>query len=222
MIKKVTIYGERCTGTNYLESLLTKNFKTKITWEYGHKHFFGFNDLSNSDDTLFIGIVRDPFNWLNSFYKQPWHIPKHINESPYNFLNKEFYSVKDLPEINPITNNEEFMKDRNIYTKKRYKNIFELRYTKLNFLMNDMPKLVKNYIFIRYEDLLEDFENTLNNIRNKGLIVKSDNFPQNIFYYKKNKKKKFKNTNEELIISKDIIKNNKNFNLDIEKELKYI
>ena len=44
MIKKYTIYGERCCGTKYLQELITKNFNTPITWEYGWKHFFGFQD----------------------------------------------------------------------------------------------------------------------------------------------------------------------------------
>ena len=43
MIKKVTIYGERCSETNYLEQLLINNFDIDITWKYGWKHFFGFH-----------------------------------------------------------------------------------------------------------------------------------------------------------------------------------
>ena len=35
MIKKVTIYGERCSETNYLEQLLINNFDIDITWKYG-------------------------------------------------------------------------------------------------------------------------------------------------------------------------------------------
>ena len=44
MLKKYTIYGERCSGTNYLESIININFDSNITWEYGWKHFFGFQD----------------------------------------------------------------------------------------------------------------------------------------------------------------------------------
>ena len=56
MLKKYTIYGERCSGTNYLQYIMSINFDVKITWEYGRKHFFGFEDkkLNNSEDTLFI------------------------------------------------------------------------------------------------------------------------------------------------------------------------
>ena len=46
MLKKVTIYGERCSGTNYLENLLLLNFDIEIVWDYGSKHFFGFNKVN--------------------------------------------------------------------------------------------------------------------------------------------------------------------------------
>ena len=49
---KVTIYGERCSGTNYLEALLKLNFDVQIVRNYGSKHFFGFKDLNNTDDVL--------------------------------------------------------------------------------------------------------------------------------------------------------------------------
>ena len=64
MLNKFTIYGERCSGTTYLEQIINLNFKADITWEYGWKHFFGFHDLTNSDDTLFICIVRNPYDWI--------------------------------------------------------------------------------------------------------------------------------------------------------------
>ena len=79
MITKYTIYGERCSGTNYLEDIISKNFNVEITWRYGWKHFFGHNitdktnnletDIKNADDVLFICIVRDIIPWINSLYK---------------------------------------------------------------------------------------------------------------------------------------------------------
>jgi hypothetical protein len=52
MLNKVTIYGERCSGTNYLEQLLIKNFDVEVVWTYGWKHFFGFTDLNNSNEAI--------------------------------------------------------------------------------------------------------------------------------------------------------------------------
>jgi len=218
-IQKITIYGERCSGTNYLEMLLAKNFHDyKLTWEYGSKHFFGHQNLQNSDDTLFICIVRNPVDWFNSLYRQKWHIANHLRLSIENFLNTEFYSYND--QSSGSKDGTEIMEDRNIYTGERYKNIFELRHTKLNFLYKDLSKLVKNYIFIKHEDLINNFEKTMIKIKNIGLIVKpSINFPLNVFTYKKSKKIFKKKSNE---ITEKRILNHSDFRKDYEKILGYI
>ena len=91
----VTIYGERCSGTNYLEQILLLNFNVNVVWKYGWKHFFGFNDLSNSDDTLFIGIVRNIYDWVNSLYRDKYHLPPELTKDTDTFLNNEFYSIFD-------------------------------------------------------------------------------------------------------------------------------
>lgn len=41
--------------------------------------FFGFNKLSNTDDILFIGIIRYLCNWANSLYRNKHHLQKIIN-----------------------------------------------------------------------------------------------------------------------------------------------
>jgi hypothetical protein len=183
-ITKYTIYGERNSGTNYLAQLMYKNFDSSNIF-VNNKHFFGHNDLSNTDEILFIAIVRNPYDWLNSMYKTPYHI-EHMNRNIENFCLDEIFSVIGFG------NNDELMQDRNIYTKMRYKNIFELRHTKLKFLIDDMPNKVKKYILIRHEDLLDDFENTMNKIKNMGLKVKDNiQFPLNINVNSKNHNVKY-------------------------------
>ena len=79
--RKFVILGERCSGTNFLEAALTQNFDITYTSEYGSKHFFCNNNYTTaSDDTVFIGIVRNPIYWLNSFSKELYHIPS-VNKS---------------------------------------------------------------------------------------------------------------------------------------------
>jgi hypothetical protein len=181
MIKRFIIYGERCSGTNYLQELIELNFDVETTWDYGWKHFFGFNDVSKSDNTLFVCIVRDPYTWINSMYRIPHHITHTIRGNPHKFLNNEIFSFDDHNENRDET--KEKMEDRHIYTNERYKNIFELRYTKLHYLTKDLPAKVKHYIFIRYEDLLYDFDNTMNRLKKTGLKVKPNIvFPINTKY----------------------------------------
>ena len=223
MLTKVTLYGERCSGTNYLEKIITLNFDVTITWEYGWKHFFGFNNLSNSDDTLFIGIVRDPCEWINSLYKNPYHLSKKQCSSINNFLYDEVISYMDESE------SEIIIKDRNIYNNQNYKNIMELRSFKLKYLIEDMPRNVKNYILIQHESLLNDFVNTMTKIKDCGLQVKENIvFPQNLLTHSKNKEEIFKlkqnkqqQQQQQPIISNETIINHPNFSAFYERKMGY-
>lgn len=136
MILKYSVFGERCSGTSYLEELMVANFRLAFTDEYGLKHWWLGKDLTNSDDTLFIGIVRSPVSWLCSFYNNPLHIPEE---------NKELSRLLFAPFVGNRKYNEE-----------NYKNIFEMRNVKIKSLLKDMPKKVKNYIFTTYESIRDD------------------------------------------------------------------
>jgi hypothetical protein len=203
-MKKVTIYGERCSGTNYLEELLIYNFDVEIVWNYGWKHFFGFNDLTNSDDTLFIGIIRNLEDWINSLYREKHHLPTHLTENIDTFLTNTFYSI--------YYNGNEIMTDRNIDTGERYKNIYELRLVKNKYLIEKMPKLVKNYCLITYDELVDSFLDIMNKLKNSGLKIKDNiDFPLNVTYYKKEKNTSFKKKeniipNEKIIIENEELK----------------
>lgn len=177
-MKKVQIYGERCSGTNYLEELLVLNFDVEIVWDYGWKHFFGFSDLTNSDDVLFIGIIRNLEDWINSLYREKYHLPSHLTENIDTFLTNTFYSIT----------NDEIVIDINTDTGERYKNIYELRLVKNKYLIEKMPKLVNNYCLITYDDLVDNFLDIMNKLKNSGLKIKdSIDFPLNVNYFKKSK-----------------------------------
>ena len=218
-IKNFTIYGERCSGTNFLEAIFTgksyfyddkKNdgsvffkeelpaFNIPVTWDFGHKHFFGFDDEKikiNGDNTLFIGIVRDPYDWLSSFFIKKHHVPQ-INHSLKNFLFGEWFSINH----DEFSENflKEYEEDRNLLNGKRYKNIFELRKNKLNYLFNTMPKIAKNYILIKYEDLCNNQKEIIELI--------SEEFDLDICNYEYIKTKQFKKPQNKLKIQ--VIKNN--------------
>ena len=179
MIKKFTIFGERCSGTNFLEQAILQNFDLEVTWDYGWKHWIGHHQFQNTeqeDETLFIGIIREPLGWINSFFKKPHHLPHHNKKNIQSFIHNEFYSLYD--------HGSENMLDRNYLTKKRYKNIFECRYYKNKYLIETMPKLVKNYILIRYEDLFQYYDLTLDYIKQKFQLTSKYNIFKKINTYK--------------------------------------
>lgn len=222
MVKKFTILGERCSGTNFLESAMIENFDVELTWEYEFKHFFGFNEFINSDDVLFIGIVRDPYAWINSLYIKKYHLSPELRKNVFNYLNKPFWSFFDTKESKRNGQyGKEIMHDRHIYTKERYENIYDCRKTKLRYLIDDMPNKVKNYILIKYEDLRDNFAATLELIRQKGnLQIKSNiEYPVKVTYIH-NKNKKFTG-NSRQVLGKDMVLSHKCFDTYYEKKLGY-
>ena len=163
-----TIYGERCSGTNFLMHAILSNFNLEYTTKYSWKHFFGnYNfksDIKNEDDTLFICIIRNPIEWIDSFYNKLHHIPEENRNSINDFLFNKFYSIYE----DTLT---EIIEDRHIITKERYKNIFELREVKNNYLINEMKNNVKNYILIRYEDIRDNYDIVLAAVSNEGAAL---------------------------------------------------
>ena len=112
------------------------------------------------------------------------------------------------------------MEDRHIYTGERYKNIYELRHIKIKWMLEELPKKVKHSIFIKYEDLLNDFENIMIRIKNKGLIIKPEIiFPLNSDKYKDTSNKYEKKINT---IPNTMIMNNSNLIREYEEKLGYI
>lgn len=160
VMKEFTILGERCSGTNFLQYLLLENFDIQVTWRTGWKHFFGHEEnvrlIQENPDVLFLGIVRNPIDFLMSFYSHKHHQPPARTSDLRTFLTSEFYSmeINRDGQLGPV----EIMEDRNFATgdKRRFKNIFEMRSFKNRFLFEFMPQLARHYQFIRYEDLKSD------------------------------------------------------------------
>jgi hypothetical protein len=169
-MKNFTVLGERNTGTHFLQYAMIFNYN--INYERLNKHFFGHEDFPKNDldNTFYLCIVRNPVDWIDSLFKRLHHIPPKNKANIQNFLNNEWYSIYEEGD----KNGKEILEDRNIYTKQRYKNIFELRKIKHDYFLNTISKQVKHFMIIKYEDLRDNYENTLVKIGEKfGLKRKS-------------------------------------------------
>lgn len=186
--KSFVIYGERNSGTNYLETILTgksyhehhniaafdipvinSSIKQKFDPDHGHKHFFGFHSdiIKQTKGVIFIGIIRNPYDWIMGLSKTLHHIPPE-NHDIISLLTNEWYSIEHNKKH--IDYGKELLDDRDFDTGKlprinnysrqnlpvRYKNIFAMRSKKLRYLYDTMPIIAKNYEFIKYEDLCND------------------------------------------------------------------
>jgi hypothetical protein len=174
--KYFTIFGERCSGTTYLEKLILANFDIDITWVHAWKHFFGYNAFAPiADDTLFIGIIRNEIDWLNSFYREKHHVPTILHKLP-DFLFNEFYSVDDNGEI--------ILEQFNCHTLNKYSNIFNMRRIKNEYLTTIMPQKVKNYMLLDYDDLCANYCSVLDTIQKKFNLTPKNATYINIATYK--------------------------------------
>lgn len=159
MLKRFTIFGERCSGTNFLEESILCNFEAELTWDFGFKHFFGRkedDEWKNSQDCLFLCIVRDGYSWMNSLRKNPHHLDQNMNKDNLSFLSSQVISVDDKGKI--------IKEDLNWKTKDFYKNLYELRKEKTDYLLNVLPQKVRHCLFFRYEDLCTKFQFEMNRV----------------------------------------------------------
>jgi len=190
--KSFVIYGERNSGTNYLETILTgesyhlyhdtsafeipcdnSSVEGKSLSIFGSKHFFGYHDdqiKSEGRSNIFIGIIRNPYDWLVACNKDKHHIPPENHEIK-DFLTNEWYSIEH-GEKNKDRGKEK-IEDRNFKNGMRYKNVFEMRSAKIKYLCQTMPiltKKTKNYELIKYEDLCFDPWSIITEISKKYLL----------------------------------------------------
>jgi hypothetical protein len=143
------IFGERCSGTNLLQNLVETNFHLEYNNNICHKHFFGFSSLENTNNTLFLCVVRNFYDWIMSFYEKQHHINKSDNSNDSKnmktFLTQEIHSFD--------TQGNEIIQDWNYATGCPYKNIFELRKLKNLFFTDILPTKVKNHYLVLYENI---------------------------------------------------------------------
>lgn len=168
MIENVQIYGERNSGTNYLEELLRKNLdgNLKIGFDFGWKHWFPNLKMINSSNimnVLFIFITKDPYSWLVSMNRKPHHAPQLYNLEFSDFIRRPWACYKGMGyekralklKEEPLQDHEEMLHERNPDTGERYSNIMLLRNAKNKSFLN-LSKIVNNFEHIRYEDLLDN------------------------------------------------------------------
>ena len=144
-INYIKIFGERNSGTNFIERLIEKNclninvfssyYRGGTGWKHGFPNIKYFNKL---DNTLFIFVIRDLELWLKSMYNQPYHYKR-----PQN--------IRDFINNNLIMEDKRLDHDVNVNPNEK-QNILQLRYSKMQKYI-DFCDLVRHFVFINLEDI---------------------------------------------------------------------
>lgn len=217
-IRSFQVLGERCSGTNFLQGLLGHFPNVKLCWKYGWKHFpvwFSVEEELNwrkDEETLFVAIIRNPYDWLQSLNRTPHHSDPSLKKLPFSQF------IRSTWKLAPYDQSIRAHTDKDPISGDYFKNAIYLRSAKARdwLILREAP----HNFFINYETLRDHPYAViaemadLFNLECKGVFHNSD-------YYKNNPKKLYKRSKYPPISVVDLSYINRCLDHDLEIELGY-
>jgi hypothetical protein len=154
-LRRLQIFGERCSGTNYVAQLLRRNLGLEPTDAHGWKHGWLDRVEGPAADTLFVVVHRDPFDWLRSLHRMPWHAAPALQGLPFaQFVRTpwwcEWGQHMDLEPQDPRRGTE-MLHERDPDTGRRFDHVLALRTAK-HRAWEALAGRVQHVAALRYED----------------------------------------------------------------------
>ncbi|EPX80392.1 hypothetical protein [Salipiger mucosus] len=139
-ITRYQVFGERCSGTNFVKRLIGRNTALTPIEDLGWKH--GFPHMTAiPEDCLVVCVVRHAGDWARSVHAKPWHCPPAMQRLPFpEFIRAEWATVADRPRYFPQVaqlggKRQPLQHDRHPITGRPFPNLFALRRAKLEALL---------------------------------------------------------------------------------------
>ena len=190
--QEIALYGERCSGTNFIAEILRLNSGCKVSYPLGFKHFPKTFPVEEQRRLLLgrpvLFLIRHPESWVRSMFLNPWHAMKDIREKDFSdFLRAEWHSVWD-EEANVFPGNPRYgqpiKEDRDPLTGKPFPNLLRMRTAKIH-RFQEIESCSERSCWVRLEDLVDDQEAIYRKTAGAlGLPVSDEYTP--VFAYKGN------------------------------------
>lgn len=158
--RRLEVFGERCSGTNFLETLIDQNLLgvrriEPVSWKHSYPDRGGLP----GDDTIYVVVVRDPYNWLRSFHRSPWHVAPELRHRDFSsFIRAEWKCVWDEQGFvfpGDPRYGAEMMRERDPITRRRFANVLHMRNRKLESYLALREKS-SAVMLVRFESLTAD------------------------------------------------------------------
>jgi hypothetical protein len=187
-IRRFLVYGERNSGTNFVDALLRQNFPAleaergdsgRNWFLYGWKHGFP-TMIAAPPDMLAVVMVRDPVAWVGSLHAKPWHAGRRLRGLPIaDFIRAEWVSVIDdrgfgVRKGDPRWG-QELLWDRDPATGLRFQNVLRLRNAKTAGFLR-MCGMFGNHAVVRYEDAARDAAGLVQAVASRFGMVQAAEF----------------------------------------------
>lgn len=238
-IQRLQIFSERCSGSFFFWALvhtniLTLDGRTLAGTDYGHKHFPKWLELpssiykgnpqrytfAGSEDTLFLILFRDPYDWLRSLNRNPWHAVSSLDKLPFSKFIRQEWRINPKDSFLGRDVEENPYLDLNPLTGKPFKNVMELRSAKIRTML-EIARLVDNVYVINYETVCNHQEEVLREISECYGLKKKEPFLPVIAYKGMEEAKKYKPVKYVPISQKDLKYINRHLDHELEELIGY-
>jgi hypothetical protein len=156
-IDRFQMIGDRCSGTNYLQSLMRLNFPTlQYTEELGWKHGFLDRRMADRNGLLVLVIYRHPIRWLQSFFNRQHEVRRTLGHLSFSeWIRAEWAPVWNIRSPDGTIKLEPIQADMIPHTSTPHRNILAMRNSKIEWF-EELAKLQCQVGYLRYEDLNRD------------------------------------------------------------------
>lgn len=168
------VFGERCSGTHYVEELMRTNLGPEPTVAYGWAHGFPTAPLI-ADSALAVVVVRDPVSWLEEVHNRPFELSRPFLNMPIStFLRSEWTASannatgrwsKFANADDHVPTHGRLQYDLNPSTGLPFANPMRLRTAKLRGQFTYLNR-AQHAVICRYEDVRDDPEGFLDAMSN--------------------------------------------------------
>lgn len=201
-ISKFFVIGERCSGTNFLDALIKTNTQL-IKEPLGDKHFppwyqlgpeyylgdSRYYNFADTDEWLILIIFRNPYDWLRSFYLEPWHVRKSMKKLSFPDFIRSKWELDLKDQFLRIEVPRHLLLDKNPVNGLPFENILALRTAKINDML-EIKNRASNVYYINYETVRDHPKEVLAEISSLYEVALLPKYAP-VTTYKGNTKKKF-------------------------------
>jgi hypothetical protein len=158
--RRIQIFGERCSGTNWVAQILRRNLPgMRLVDDFGWKHSWATGAPEQGEDCIFVVVHRDPFDWLRSLHQMPWHTGPELRGVPFaQFLRTPWRCVwgSDMElAVDDARHGTEMLHERDPATGEPFANAMRLRTAKIRS-WDALRDRVRHHVVLRYETVLAD------------------------------------------------------------------
>ena len=135
------VLGERCSGTNFLDTLIAQNLPLERSYAMRWKHGFP-NFVAAPQNTVFVAIFRSAPDWLASMFSKPWHSSANLRNLSFSeFIRHEWTSTVDAAfhfrmHTNDSRVGQPLNADLHPITGQPFSSLLELRKAKMEALLS--------------------------------------------------------------------------------------